>query len=413
MRDGYEWAARLRSRLPAGTDPDAVPVRLLGRPALLVRGPQGVRFFTDTSALRRQDATPAVIAHPLFGVGAVHGLDDQAHLRRKEYFVRTLEADPVAELVRDVARCWRETGRRWTPQTTIEVEEQAVRLIGDAVTRWAGLRRPASEVEQVSRDLATIVDGFAVPGPAYLRARAARRRTDRWASQVVAAARDGMPPAPAGSALARVARWTDCDGEPLPVHTAAVELQNVLRPTVAVSRFVAFAALALAQHASWRERLRDEAIGGPDDVPGPHATAFAQEVRRLTPFVPLLAATARHDLEFAGVPVPDGSLVLLDVVGTLRDPRWWRQPLVFDPDRFLGGQVIEPDAMVPQGGGLVDAGHRCPGEDTATGIIAASAAYLARRTWHLPPQNLRVDPRRMPTRPRSGVRITLLDDAHD
>jgi cytochrome P450 len=41
--------------------------------------------------------------------------------------------------------------------------------------------------------------------------------------------------------------------------------------------------------------------------------AFAQEVRRLHPFVPVLAARARCAQDVLGVPVPRGGLVVLDV----------------------------------------------------------------------------------------------------
>lgn len=58
-----------------------------------------------------------------------------------------------------------------------------------------------------------------------------------------------------GSVLARVAAHRGPDGELLDAHTAGVELLNVLRPTVAVARFAAFGALALAESPEWARRL--------------------------------------------------------------------------------------------------------------------------------------------------------------
>ena len=68
------------------------------------------------------------------------------------------------------------------------------------------------------------------------------------------------------------------DGKPLSSGTAAVELINILRPTVAVTRFVAFAGLALHDHPKWRRRFE---TGTEADL-----EPFVQEVRRFYPFFP-------------------------------------------------------------------------------------------------------------------------------
>jgi fatty-acid peroxygenase len=124
----------------------------------------------------------------------------------------------------------------------------------------------------------------------------------------------------------------------------------------------------------------------------------------------MLAGLTRHDLRHQGVRVPRGTRLLLDVVGTNRDERYWSHPGVFDPGRFLPGQTWEPDALVPQGGGNVATGHRCPGEDVTLGLIAATASYLAARRWSAGDRDVSVSSRRMPTRPTRGMRIVLEDE---
>ncbi|WP_270888176.1 cytochrome P450 [Pedococcus sp. 5OH_020] len=406
---GYDLSRHVRARQVPGGDEDAIPVRMMGRPAVLVRGPEAVRLFTDTSAVRRRDAMPPFVANVLFGEGAVHGLDDATHLHRKAMFVQVLGPRSVVALVDEVSAEWARRAQTWTTEQEVSVYDEAVTVIGRAVLAWAGVQVSASEADRVARRLALIVDGFGVPGPAYVRARRARHESDQWAESTVTNARQGRPAAPQGSPLDVVASWTEQDGTPLHVHTAAVELLNLLRPTVAVARFAAFTALALAQHPSWRDRLREEQhhVAGSRPVPGSAAYAFAHEVRRLAPFVPMLVGIARRDLRFRDTVVPRGSRVVLDVVGTLRDGRYWPEPLRFRPDRFLGAHDVEPDALVPQGGGLVAAGHRCPGEDPALGILATSAGFLAALDWTVPAQDLTVSERRMPTMPRSGVRLRL------
>jgi fatty-acid peroxygenase len=123
--------------------------------------------------------------------------------------------------------------------------------------------------------------------------------------------------------------------------------------------------------------------------------AFAHELRRYYPFVAMLAARTRRPIEIGGRPVPAGRRVILDVYGTLHDPQLWAAPEHFDLDRFAG---VRPDewTYVPQGGGDVATGHRCPGERVAVELIKTAAAFLLTQPAGEPmPYSMT----RMPTRP--------------
>ena len=387
LRDGYRWGARVR----AGAG--AAPLRFLGRRAAVVSGPEGVRRFYDPR-LRRRGAFPAPIRLVLFGPGAVHGLDDAEHHHRKALFLHVLRPDAVAALGRTAQAHWDAAARSWAGRGRVVLHDEAVRVLAASVAEWAGLPLPRGEAERRGRQLATIVDGFGKPGPAYVRAVRARLGADRWARGLVHRVRTGELDPPAGTALAEVARARDLRGRLLPERVAGVELLNVLRPTVAVAWFVAFAGVALQEHEEWRRRIADG-----DEAA---VTAVAQEVRRLCPFVPVLAARARCPQEAGGVRVPRGGFVVLDVHGTTHDPERWPEPERFDPERFLSGPV-DPDAFVPQGGGDVATGHRCPGEDVVVVTLSAALRTLARAAELVPDQDTSLDLREMPPLPGSGV----------
>ncbi|MCW2717091.1 cytochrome P450, partial [Pseudonocardia sp.] len=195
-----------------------------------------------------------------------------------------------------------------------------------------------------------------------------------------------------GSALHAAARARDPKGWLLPERVAATTVLNVVRPTVAVAWFVEFARKALDEYPEWRERI---ATG--DDAA---LDAFVQEVQRLYPFVPVLAARARAAQDVLGVRVPRGGLVVLDVHGTNHDPEHWPEPDRFDPDGLPAGSR-RPRHPRSQGGGDVTNGHRCPGEGVVLRMLA-----LAGLQQTLAPQDLDYDLSRIPTRPRSGVVIT-------
>src|SRR3954447_7292233 len=104
---GYRWAPELLEGSAAAR------IRLLGRPAVLVSGPAGVRRFYD-DRLQRRHAVPAVVKLVLFGRGAVHGLDGPAHHRGKSLFVGTLTPASVADLGRRADEEWQRSIAGWT-----------------------------------------------------------------------------------------------------------------------------------------------------------------------------------------------------------------------------------------------------------------------------------------------------------
>lgn len=389
LRQGYPWAPELRD------GETAVPTRLLGRPAVVVGGVTGVRRFYD-DRLRRRGAFPPPVKLVLFGPGAVHGLDDAAHHHRKALLLDVLGAEAVDRLGAAADARWAERVAGWAGRDEVTVFDEAVDLIASAVLPWAGIDVGPDEQRRRGRQLAAVVGGFATAPPPWAVAALARVRLDRWATGLVRRTRAGELTPPPGSALAVLAGGRDGAGRLLPARVAAVELLNVVRPSVAVAWFVAFAALALVEQPGWRARIADGDAAA--------ARAFAHEVRRCYPFVPVLAARARRAQDVLGQPVRRGGLVVLDVHGTTHDPGAWPDPDRFDPARFLG--PVEEEALVPQGGGDVRTGHRCPGEGVTLTLLEVAVRRLAAAPWTpVPGQDLGWSTARMPTRPRSGVRL--------
>jgi fatty-acid peroxygenase len=204
---------------------------------------------------------------------------------------------------------------------------------------------------------------------------------------------------PEGSAVEVVAQHRDAGGERLDPRVAAVELLNVIRPTTAVSWFVAFSAHALISWPDHRERLVD---GDPA-----FASAFAHEVRRFYPFAPFVGGRTPQAVEWDGERIPRNATVLLDLYGQNHDDDLWGDPYAFRPERFLAGEPqgreIGAFELVPQGGGDPRTGHRCPGEELTVALLSALAVRLARLPVDVPEQDLTISLRRIPARPADGV----------
>ncbi|MFC4016502.1 cytochrome P450 [Micromonospora sp. GCM10011542] len=391
--EGYAW---LPNRLRRA-DADVLRTRVLGLPMVALHGPAAAEFFYDERHVRRHGAIPGPVQSTLFGHGAVHTLDGDAHRVRKALLVALLMDGSIDGLVERVEATWDEAARDWASRRVVLFDE-ASRVLTRAVCDWTGIPLTRDEVPALAGDLVAMVDGFATAGPRHWRARRARTRREDWLAALVERVRRGELKAPAGSAAAAVAEHRDADGAPLDARTAAVELLNIIRPTVAVSWFVAFAGHALHRWPAQRDRLR---VGDPA-----FSEAYAHEIRRFYPFAPFVGARAVADLTWGGERIPSGAIVLLDLYGQNHDPRSWPEPYRFDPDRFVGRQ-IGPFELVPQGGGDPRTGHRCPGEMITVALLRDLAVRLARLSYRVPEQDLRIPLHRIPTRPVDGLVIEV------
>lgn len=388
LRHGYAAVERDRRARGGG---DVYASRMLGRRAVVLRGERAAASFYDESLVRRSGAFPRALKDLLFGPRAVHGLDGAAHRNRKD-LLRSVLPDDTTDLLADaVGASLARAAGSWAGRDVV-VADELVRAYGGAVAEWAGCQPAPAEATWVSRELAHLVDGFGMRDRAYPRAWLARVRTDRWLRRRVREVREGRRTPPEGSALAVLAARDD-----LPLQVAAVELGNLLRPTVAVAWLGTFAAHRLAGHPEWRSRLATA-------HPTADHLAFAQEVRRTTPFVPVIAARVVRDGTVGDVPVHAGDRLVLDVWGTDTDPGRWSGGPEFDPTRFLGHHP-GPFEMVPQGGGDV-AGHRCPGEHLTLALLVRTLHVLARHTWE-PVRPRPVDLGRMPTLPAYGLPVRV------
>jgi fatty-acid peroxygenase len=391
LRDRYRAVGRMRAAAGAG---DRFAARMLGRQAVVLRGEAGARTFYDPALVRRGGAMPAPVRLVLFGPGAVHGLDGEAHARRKQLLLEVVSADAVDRLTRLVGERLDEAVERWTDRGRVRLFDQLVELYGGAVLEWAGTGTTGARARAVSHDLARIVDGFGVGGTGYPRAVLARVRAQRWALQIVRDARSGARTAPAGSAVAVLAGVPRAE---LPDLAAATELLNVVRPTVAVAYFGAYAAQAVVQRPDWRPDL---AAGS-----AAHLRAFEHELRRYYPFVPLLPGRLRRPWPWEGGRLPRRSWLVLDVLGTNRDPARWDEPEELRPERFLGREPTAYD-FVPQGGGDPATGHRCPGEPIAIGLLERTLQRLAGLDYELSPEGREVPLDRVPSLPADRVELT-------
>ncbi|GAB2956075.1 fatty-acid peroxygenase [Micromonospora polyrhachis] len=403
VRDGYDFISDRCRRYGS----EVFETRLLFERTLCLVGAEAAKVFYDPDRFERAGAAPARLPKTLFGQGGVQGLDDAAHRSRKRMFMSIMTPESIRDLVDIFEQEWQAALDRWKRVQSIVLYEEVSWVLCRAVCRWAGVPLAAYDVRRRTADLQALIAAPAAVGPAYWRGRRARRDCERWLAEIVRQVRRGELTAPVGGVLHTFAEHREPDGhtfaehrEPdrqlLPDRVAAVELLNILRPVVAVDRFITFAALALHLHPRCREQLSD---GSDPEV----ARRFTQEVRRFYPFFPAVVARVRTDFDWNGVRFPQGRRVLLGLYGTDHDPRLWSDPDQFRPERFVD-RPEDPWTLIPQGGGDHHVNHRCPGEWITIELIQSAVTLLASgMSYDVPDQDLRVSLRQMPTLPNSRL----------
>jgi cytochrome P450 len=118
---------------------------------------------------------------------------------------------------------------------------------------------------------------------------------------------------------------------------------------------------------------------GLEDLPKlTYTRQVVDEVLRYRPTVPFIVRSARDDAELGGVPIESGDVVAPYIWGAHRHPDFWKNPEVFDPDRFSAENSAGRDrrAYLPFGRG----NRLCIGNEVALTELTVFAAQLAQGT---------------------------------
>ena len=193
---------------------------------------------------------------------------------------------------------------------------------------------------------------------------------------------------------------------------------------IVIAGFIVFLLMSeivrrLTEQPSLRERCEEEIVrlvpDGPLSVDAlarlATCTNVVREAKRFVPIVPLAFGRAAQGFRCGGYDVPQGWTVYLALHLNNHDPRVFRDPWRFDPDRFADGRAehgAHPLAFIPQGAEPAT-GHRCLGLDYSTLLVQTFMTLLLRGyRWSLPAQDSRSEPQDGPTgaarRPTGSLR---------
>jgi len=114
----------------------------------------------------------------------------------------------------------------------------------------------------------------------------------------------------------------------------------------------------LGNYPDIQQRVYDEIItvcGSDEEVTLEHLTQFRymecciKEILRLYPSVPIISRRLDSDVQVGKAVIPAGTQAIINIFLIHRDPKYWHDPEVFNPDRFLPENVKKrhPFSYVP------------------------------------------------------------------
>ncbi|MGX7126063.1 cytochrome P450 [Enterococcus viikkiensis] len=394
LDEGYLLLSKLREE----ADAPVVKARLLNKEVIAVYGEEAAKKFYDPRNFKREGAMPKLVLKTLFGEDGVQTLDGKSHEKRKMIFMDLMTPKRMEDYHRILDRTL--TKRMDQEHGEFQLFDVAKDVLFRSICEWSGInlaQMSQTEIDRLAEYQISMISSAVTNPKTHVKGIENRKKAEKWVQSLIEEARTHPVARKEEVALYAFASATDDDGELLPIDVAAVELLNVIRPTVALTVWIALMGHALFSRPDIYQRLHAEFDQLQD--------SFIQEMRRYYPFFPMLPAFAIQDVEIDGYLIPKDSWVVLDLYGTNHDERTIETPEVFRISRYLGKEkhisYDEEYEMIAQGGGKFEAMHRCAGEWITLHTLRVFSDQLVNKyQFTVPEQDWEIPLNQFPTFPR-------------
>lgn len=369
----------------------------MGEKAYCLIGSKGTKLFYDNKLFIRNGAAPKRVEKTLFGENGVQSLDGKAHWNRKNMFMQLMNKKSMNDISTLVYKHWRSYFNNKAINTPINMYEASKYVFFKVACEWIGVPIKKAELNKRVSQLSDLFESPAAIGLKHWKGRSSRKNTNGWIEKIVQDIRGNNLRIDEEKALYKITWHRDINNKLLETKVVAVEILNLLRPMVAVSIWVANLGLGIHQFPQSAKELQNK--------DNKKIEMFIQEVRRYYPFFPFAVARVYRDFEYNGFKLKKGTLTLLDLHGTNKDPDSWTNPDHFMPKRFENWEQT-PFNFIPQGGGSYDFGHRCAGEFVTMEMLKSTMDILVNEiTYNVPKQNFDINLNSIPAIPKDGFII--------
>ena len=338
-----------------------------GMQLVLVSDPEAVKTaFTASPEVAPSGAANSPVA-PVMGPHSVIVLTGAEHLRQRKLLLPPFHGERMREYEDAIVEATRRDMAAWPVGKPIRLHERTRAITLEVILR-AVFGVEAERMDRVREAVGTLL----VPASTLLLMRLALRRPslerpggefgqaldrlDAVLYEELERRRSREDLAERRDILSLLMQARDEDGQPMTDAELRDELVSLLlagHETTATS--VAWAIERLVRHPDKLERLVAEIDAHPDDGEE-YMTAVVNETLRVRPVVPIVVRMLKGELQVGPYTLPAGTRLTPSIYLTNRNPRVYREPDEFRPERFLDS-APETFSWIPFGGGI----RRCIG----------------------------------------------------
>ena len=402
---------------------DVVFLQLGRQQVYFVNHPDLTRDILVTEQHKYKKSRMLERARVLLGDGLLTS-EGNFHKRQRRLVQPAFHRDRLIGYGATMAECACIARDRWRNGQLMDVSQEMMRLTMDIVARTLFSARVDDEADEIGTAMSDVLELFEVillpfseileklPLPSVRRFHRARQRLDTTIYRMIAERRASGEDKGDLLSMLLLAQDEEGEGSMTDVQVRDEALTLFLAGHETTANALTWAWYLLSQNHEAEARFHaelDEVLGGrapavEDLARLPYTTAVLSEALRLYPPAWAVGRRTLEDVELGGFPVPQGKVVLMSTYVSHRDPRWFRDPAAFRPERWLTEE--EPArpkfAYFPFGGGA----RVCIGERFAWMEGALLLAAIGQK-WKLalaPGHPVAIRPL-ITLRPRYGMRM--------
>lgn len=404
---------------------DVTQVRLGPRRIVLLTDPDDIRRVLVTEQKKFTKGQGIAKTEPLLGKGLLTN-EGESHLKQRRMVQPALHRERLAGYGQVMVTYAEEAQASWQDGARVDAHEEMMRLTLGIAGRTlfdVDVNKDAHEVGEVLELQLRMFQYAVLPGGSLLeylplawvrRLRKARQRMDELIARMIAERR--KDPTDRGDLLSMMLQAQADDGSG---GMSDRQLRDELVTLLLAGHETTANALSwtwflLSQHPAVEAKLHaelDAVLGGraptPADAPKLVYTRMVMaESMRIFPPAWIMEREVATEFEAGGYTFPVGTTIFMSPFLTHRDPRWWRTPTRFDPERWAPEQADERPkfSYFPFGGGT----RVCVAEHFAWLEGTLVLASIARR-WQLRYEERQVPPLdpSVTLRPKGGLPVRL------
>jgi cytochrome P450 len=411
----------------AATYGNASSYRVFTTPIIFLNEPEWVQEILVTKASQLTKERTQRRMKILLGEGLITS-EGTFHMRQRRIAAPAFHRQRIqsyADIMAEQGAILRE---QWQPGATLDITQEMMHLSLEVVARTLFASEVTPEVRSISDEVNVVMDLYTYlislpraeeylhwPLPGFAKFRRARRRINTVMAEMIARRRANSEDRGDLLSMLLAARDTEDDGSGMTDEQLRDEVVTIfLAGYETMANALTWTWYLLSQNPEVEARFHaeiDSALAGRrptlEDIPRlNYIERVLAESMRLFPPVWAMGRQAAEDMEVGPFFIPKGTMLYVSQYLMQRDPRYFPDPLRFDPDRFLPEQSAgRPKfSYFPFGAG----GRQCIGESFAWMEGTLLLATLAQK-WKLrlvPGHRVDIQPK-ITLRQKHGMRMIV------